>query len=153
MQQAGQGAGAGWQRAGLTHPARCSRALLPSAGTENNKVIALWDVVREPCIKHATVTNLIVLHLACEIQVKKDMHAKQTLCQHCQAGYAPSDRLRCVKGRRALQALPQCFLRNAKSLDEGLSYPTEDATCLSAARKCYSSNNMFSEAPQHVQLQ
>ena len=50
------GRGQGTQRAGLTHPERCSQALLPSIveiGAENNKVIALWDVMRQPCMKNA----------------------------------------------------------------------------------------------------
>jgi len=34
--------------------------------------------------------------------------------------------------------LPQCFLRKASILGEGLSYPTDAAVCLSAARQCCS---------------
>ena len=52
----GKGQGQSRQRAGLTHPGRCSQALLPSVvkiGAENNKVIVLWDVMRQPCMKHA----------------------------------------------------------------------------------------------------
>lgn len=69
----------------MTHPGRCSQALLPSnlkIGAENNKVVALWDIMRQPCIKHAIIRQLIGAALPIK-PVRNDMHARQSLARLC----------------------------------------------------------------------
>ena len=68
--------------AGLTHPGRRSQALLPSAvevRTENNKVVALWDVMCQPCMIHATGTHLTVSYFADGIR-SQERHAFEAHC-------------------------------------------------------------------------
>ena len=67
----------------MTHPRRCSQTLLPSVvkiGAENNKVVALWDIMQQPCMKHAIIMKLIGAILPTK-PVQEDTHAKQDLAR------------------------------------------------------------------------
>lgn len=61
----------------LTHPGRVRRTQQPSVtevGAEHNKVVALWDVVCQACMKHAFTAELMLSALQCKRWCERPIH-------------------------------------------------------------------------------